>query len=81
MFHTDSQSVFGDSYWPNDRMQIFGTYTLAFFLEPESPSVLLYSLSDIYYVLKKSQHQPFVAQIHGFLLFLGYFICTYIYIY
>lgn len=69
-------------------MQIFGTYTLAFFLEPESPSVLLYSLSDIYYVLKKSQHQPFVAQIHGFLLFLGYFennICIYciynIYIY
>lgn len=61
VFHTDSQSVFGDSCWPNDRMQIFGTYTLASFLKTESPSIFLYSLSNIYYILKKISKVMFAS--------------------
>lgn len=36
-------TVFGDPCWPEDRLQMFGTYMLASSLKPEAPPTLIYS--------------------------------------
>lgn len=38
-------TVFGSLCWPNDIMQVFGTYASAPSLKPEAPSTFLYSHS------------------------------------